>query len=508
MSGTVPSSQTSEDENEAPVTEQEVQKAQEQVLQEEVPEMGMGNYMLQFVGALGLLHVSKRAKVIDAFKQLKNPYLQYHLLQTQHPDAFQNVQRQLEEVEKEFERQKKGNKGKDPEKVKVGFGRLSQTMTYDELQRRKQAFGLASVTQTKINIDDINKKYEHTKSLYGLSDDNYTKLKSSYADWAKKNKGRTFDDYLLVEGRKLYLSQNNLSEKQINAKTRKKQIEEHEKSLHRARREAVQENKDVRLATHKAVQDALNPNTPLLTPEQFQFQQTQVLSGQYKKNEPFVRHPQQAGQPSQSIPPAQKISLPGISSFQSKISDFFKRSAALQFARTAMRNAIASSLMALRGAGLRSVAKLGLSFARSALPFLFKTASRVAITAGGAVASLGTTLLMQAGLEILKKIPGIGKVAQLLDDAIMGLIKYAALFAIGVPVAILLLFILGLSNSNIIPSFSSQDAILVASPQTAVYSWHEFEKTFLAQTKSWSQFVKENLVPSKMYLSSELKIRN
>lgn len=486
MSGTAPSSQTHEDENEAPVTEQEVQKAQEQALQEEIPEIGMGNYMLQFVSALGLIHVSKRTKVIDAFKQLKNPYLQYHLLQTQHPDAFQNMQRQLEEVEKEFERQKKGNKGKDPEKVKVGFGRFSQTMTLDELQRRQQALKLAGVTHTKIETDEINKKCEHTKSLYGLSDENYTKLKSSYADWAKKNKGRTFDDYLLVEGRKLYLSQNNLSEKQIDAKTRKKQIEEHGKSLHRARREAVRENKDVRLATHKALQDALNPNEPLLTPEQLQFRQTQILSGQYKKDEPFVRHPQQAGKPS---PPPQ-LHIPKISFSLPKIS-LPKFSFPSGFGKMfgGLSNLLGKSSGRIGGFLSKGITQIGSKL-------LSKVGSKAIASAIGQ--ALGSLL------------PGIGNAAAAIlsalgiDEAIMKLALWGAVFAVAVPVAILLLFILGLSNSNIIPSYSSRDAISVAFNQNATpIGWQEFEERFLTQTTSWSQFEKENLVPSKMYLSSD-----
>ena len=494
-----PPPDSEEEQEDQGLDENKAAKQAQQAFAEEVPEAQMISSMLQIIGGLGLLHVSNRAQVIEAFRTLNSKHFIHNVLDLKDPEKLREIQQALQIAGKEMTDKKKrwDKQGKKQDYVDVGIGKLKQKLSFSDYQRRVQAVKIARIFHNKVNAEIITEKFRNAKSVFGLNDENAFKLKRGLAEWLKKNPGATINDYLSIHGKRYYCEENSLDEKRLNGQ-QKEDLKKKSVDLHKKNEETVKktQNSEETIGRYKAgrrvVRDTLNPNVPS---PQLDYQLSQsVLNGTYQQKTQLIPQQQPTTPPVRVIPQPiitkipSKIILPNFD-IKSRIANFLAKSAALQAFRLAMRNAIAYSLKALRSAGLRSVAKLGLSFARSSLSFLFKTGSRLAIKAGltaaGAAASLGTTLLAQAGLELLKKIPGVGKIAQIFDDAVLGVVKWGAILAVGSVVVVFILIIFG-TDSLFSTNTASNPMIIPQIAQSAIqkYSWKEFEEKYLTTAYS------------------------
>ena len=522
----VDSSQQTEGQEPQDISEQDVQQ---------------GKLVAQLAGAFGLLNLKGFHTANDAFKVLSDPKLAENLLDLEHPEKYADAVSAGRIAKEELGRKANAKRGFAQKRFLFWKGKK---FTSDDLDRVGQATKAAGKVRGVVKATEDNIRFRNALSIYGITDEQ--KLRTTVAEWMKNNPGRSLDEALAVMGTQLSgldkpergkeKEEKRKGLQKQNEKAGKQAIEESKLSIGRGKEviegyldrsktkptgtqeeinlnyietgtHLTNEEKNLLKQTGAGVEESLKTIPTVSTPPQPKYDLGQ-LAGGFAEGAHFEeimgRPPSVTPLTSQPAPIAAKTSLPGTSGIKNSIINFLKNSAALQAVRLAMRNALAYSLKALRGVGLRSTAKVALSLTRSAFPFLFKTVSRLAITAGGAAASLGTTLLAQAGLELLKKVPGLGKIAQALDDAIMGLVKGAAYFAVGAVVVIFLLVIIetqSLFSHNTI----NNPVVLEAQKQNINYSWNEFEKRFLVKEldnkAGWLKFEKENFVPTKEFLS-------
>lgn len=523
-------------------SEKEAQEALSQAYQEAAPEPGILNQMLMFGLGVSATVGWKRAEVIKAFSAVNGKNFQHDLLKVVQQEKFLEAEENFEIVKKEVEEKRAAvekkrkellAKGKQQEAdklskgVKVGAWRFSETMTFEEFDRKSQAYTIGKAVQNKITGAEINIKIDRVVDRFSLNKTNEASLRHGMAKWLRENPGKSIDDYLLTAGTKLHLSQNGLEEKKLD-KTKKQELAKQKASLAKefktARKEAIQKHKKSIIAGQGAIRDNLSGNQPILTQEQLNAQRLAVAKGTYQAQTPIPQgqQPQAQLQPQTAVAPqipTQPVVAPTTQTSQPQVSlglatrfrgflqtrfnirlpvfdlsigqqwlsGFIGRFAFLQGAKLAVRNFAAFSLISLRGA-----------LSGTALRSLIRPAFQLgkAVVGGGlAGVSLGTSLLITAALTLAEKLPLIGGVIQGAEKFIMIIL----LLAIGIPIAILVV-----GGGVFMATLTTKPTFLRAT-DNAVLSWSEFSKQNLTISSpsqlSWEQFEKNNLNPSKQYLS-------
>lgn len=473
MSGTAPSSQTSEDE-----TQQEEQEYKD-ISEQDIHQLG---FSTQIFGAVMLVKTKRYQTFKNAYNTLTDPKLAENLLDFTHPENVAAARTALNITEKELK--KKGNTKRGYTESRFFFGK-SRQITPDQYKRALYATTVSQRLHNKINKRTTDIKLELHMKRFGVPASEVEKVKKSLFEWMRKNPGKNIDDAILSATRQKYEEQKK--------KLDKKEEEVLKKELSGAKKQAADEHKETIDRGARVTKDILDPNQPQLTLHQLHekidfvekgVSPTQQLSPIQVK--PVVSAPSSIPKPP-SLPPQLHIpkisfSLPKISlpkfSFPSGFGNMFGG-----------LGKIGGMFNKLGGFG---------SGIKSGLGQLGKTAL-TKLGLGAATGGVATALSL--AFDAIRALTGID---------IEGLVLKAALFAVAVPVVILLLFIFGLSNSNIIPSYSSRDAISVASSQNTTLGWKDFEEKFITnvyspQTASWSQFATENLILPKTYISLEQK---
>ncbi len=450
---------------------------------------------VQNFGGFMFLKTDRFQKFKNAYNTLTDPKLAENLLDLDHPENLTQTQSAISISRHELA--KKGNMTRGYTESRFLFWK-SNRLTPDQLYRARYATIVSKRIHRNVNRNTQELKIQNYLNRFGSSDSDKTNLRKSLNEWLKNNKHRNLDDALVSETRRQYYERGE--------SFGKKEERELRTNLDQTRKTVINGMKGEIDRGTVVIKNALNPNTPSPDVGGLRPEIKQMETGKIAPVVPTIAPATPTTAP--PIPPVintSKVSVPGISGLRGQFSEFLKKSAALQAMRTLMRNVLASSINALRGVGLRSGAKLVLSFARSALPFLFKTASRAAITAAGTAASLGTSLVAQAGLEVLKKVPLIGNVAKVLDDALMGMVKALAILIIGVPIAIIILVLFAGPSLNTIPNYGAQNSMKVSLKNpTQRFVWSDFERDFLSSKKvkventnlSWDVFEKNYLQES------------
>lgn len=496
---------------------QEEENEQEKIEDPSDQDVGQMGEMVKNLGGLIMLKTDRFNKFKNAYNTLTNPKLAENLLDLDHPENLRETQSAIKISRHELD--KKGN-------IKRGYTESSflfwksDRLTPDQLYRARYSTILAKRLHLRVNQTSNKNKIEGFVQNFAATDQEAVEIRKSLEKWRKDHPGKSLDEAILAESKRI--------KKARGEGFGKKEEGEIEKQLKEARGKAVETHKNEASRTADQIKYTLDPKNPAPPASQLRPDLQQIQTGQIAPEKlaggfaeipsdladaimgydlPVKKIPVSTPATTPSTPPpsivnASKMSVPGASGLQRRFFDLLKKDAALQFARVFMRNALAYSIRALRSVGLRSGAKLLLSFAKNHLPFLFRTATRAAITAAGAAASLGTSLVAQAALEALKKIPIIGGVVKALDNAFMGLVKGLAILIIGLPVALIIYILFAGSSLNTIPNYGVQNSMKVSLKNTTPkYTWSDFENNFLVLKKNklqtanltWEEFEKDNL---------------
>ncbi len=499
-------------EGDEPLEDEENEQAKvEDISDQDVAQMGA---MVQGLGGFMMLKTNRFNEFKNAYNTLTDSKLAENLLDLDHPEKLGAVQSAVKVSRHELD--KKGNQARGYTESRFLFWK-SDKLTPDQLYRARYSTILAKQLHQRVNLQSHQNKMEWFISNFAAGDQKTAvELKKSLDKWRKDHPGTSLDEAIRAESKRI--------KKARGEGYGRKEEEEISKKLAEARKKAIEKYKDEAARTAektKSVQDSGKPAPDAL---QLRRDLAEIQTGQIAPTAPTAALATPAAPTAPAITPStpttppsgpplvnsSKVSVPGISSLKGRLSEFLRKSAALQAMRTFMRNALAYSIKGLRSVGLRTVAKSVLSFARNTMPFLFKTASRAAITAAGAAASLGTSLLAQAGLEVLKKIPVIGSVAKALDDALMGVVKGLAILIIGVPIALIILVLFAGPSLNTVPNYGVQNSMKVSLKNPSQrFAWSDFERDFLVLKKkklqtanlAWEEFEKNNLRRSLSLLS-------
>ncbi|MBI3955369.1 hypothetical protein HY338_02910, partial [Candidatus Gottesmanbacteria bacterium] len=493
--------------------EEDEQEKVKDISDQDVGQMGK---MVKDLGGFMMLKTGRFNEFKNAYNTLTDSKLAESLLDLAHPEKLARVQSAVKVSR--YELAKTGNKARGYTESRFLFWK-SNRLTPDQLYRAGYSTMLAKQLHHRVDQTSSKYKIEGFINNFKGTDQENEALRKSLSKWRKEHPDKSLDEAIISESKRIKTSRGE--------RFAKKEEEEVQKQLAAARSKAVEEHKAEAARTSDHIKYTLDTNNPAPAPAQFGRDLKEIQTGQIapvKLAGGFAEIPSDLGDaimgydipakkiptttpttPPSGPPPAvntSKVSVPGISSLKGRLTAFLNKSAALQAAKVFMRNALAYSIKALRSVGLRSVAKSVLSFARNTMPFLFKTASRAAITAAGAAASLGSSLLAQAALEVLKKIPVIGSVAKVLDDALMGLVKGLAILIIGVPIAIIILILFAGPSLNTVPNYGVGNSMKISLKNpTQKYAWSDFERNFLTADLSWEDFEKNSLRLSVPLLS-------
>ena len=131
---TVPASAGTEESQSQEDALKTASQQQEKNFQEQVPEIQMGSAFLSTVAGLGLLHISDRAGVINAFQILNDKDVGKNLLDLT-PKEFRRYQESQRIVSREFDTQRKRaeKRGQPFKEARVGVWRIRQTMSPEGL---------------------------------------------------------------------------------------------------------------------------------------------------------------------------------------------------------------------------------------------------------------------------------------------------------------------------------------------------------------------------------------
>lgn len=502
---------------------------------QEVDDIGStGIAVASIFGSIAADKLAKRKEIIDAFARLNDEDYYNKLLNFGNNKEGNQVFRQLEKdqslIRQEVLRQKSLNRKPEAQTIyKVGIGPWEQRIDETLLNRKTAAFKSAKTIQGKVEAEEFIKKSTNARREYGLDDKHFQDLQHGFAEWKSQNPKGTIDQYLTSSGvRGIY--RDNFRTDSQNPDAKKKSDKEIDKIFYEQgdkisglneelHIKTVQEHKEEILNTHKSIQEISDLSKPLAT------NQLSAPSIERKASLEKVTAPGSSPvtAPPPTSPPTPSLITPaaaatkrvktitagnpisrGIAKFLSTVQErmrlvntkflahFSAKAAALYAAQklTAFR----ASALALNGIRHFMAAHFKSAFLQGATKFLTSAAFKVigsAIKAAAALGSLGTTLVIAAVDELMKRLLGFSMM-----DAGKFALK-AAIFGIGAVVfviIVILFFTLSTSSSLLSSKTSSNPKIFTMDYKTGGigYNWQEFDKQFLAVTPAqkfaWNEF--------------------
>lgn len=538
--------------------EKQQQQENEQGFQELTPEIAQGQFVAQLLLGIALIHVQKRENTREAFKTFKDPKFAEKILKVSDPAGFQRMLRDYHLVKKEVTKQQKRKKSGKIDTASIGFGPWKQTLNLDTFSRQEQAISLCNPLHTKINADNIKFKIQRTGQLYGLSNESMTSLRKGMKSWLKANPAGTINGYLREQGPQLYLKQKvgqepNLSEKEIKKrlnnekKQRAKELKElskkHGDYLTAARLDAVVHNEGRITRVQQVVEEVFISD---ISPAQLKERQKYIQHGgvqepvviptteQFATLEDIIKETtaqppsQQAEQQTTTQPPLQtaqqqpmnvtadnrRSQPPPTGRKPSSFKPFFSipKISIPKLSLPPGLGKFFTKLSSIRNIGSRLVS----AGFKKAAGFLGKQAL---IKGLGGLLSAGTLTALSAVSDVIKKFTGID-----IEGVVIKFALWAAIFAVGIPVAILFLVVFGILGSSSSKSasffpFNSQNALVVSGPnssQPLSFNWEGFEEKYLSNNSqpvsndviSWQQFENEYLNPHGEYITKISNIKD
>lgn len=520
----------------------------QEALSLEVPETAQLEPIIQLLGVFLIGKEKNQDEILRAFSVVNRINYYNDLLKLRYPQTFAWIEENYRIVKREIDRQNNHpkNKGKQLDEYKVRFGLFSQKISREEFIHKSQAYTVASAVHQRVNADDIRNKFSQTSAIYSLTPQSTQELKRSMASWMKENPGRSYDDYMVLKGKQLYLEQQLKPGQKLDRKTQRQLEREHGKSLREKTAAWKKQSDAFRVSTIKSQREmimraqevikGITIQKGIFTDEQIKQQLDYVLHG--KKEAPTVTPTPVATTtvtqiPSVVISETTQTPLPGpytttATDFPSGVEHTTPSSTLRPFlespapARDQTPNIPAPqiSVPAGRFAGLQ---KFFANFKNSGFGKMLGGLGRGLGIIGGGVGGLltkGATALasklgIRAGLGAASG--GIYTAASLIAGLFgIDLDKIAltaAKFAVAVPV-VLLILILFPSGSNSSTQFpvgakNATPVAMVSPNQHKPLSWSQFEEKYLTNkpnlfgdiNSDWQAFERENLLPQTPYLS-------
>ncbi len=445
------------------------------------------NIAIQALGGIAALHFSDRARVIEAFAKVGDPGYAYDLLDVRDPEKLRQVNEAHEIVNKEIAKKDK-SAGKKLDKYEVGVGPFKRILTRDTIDRRDQARQVANAVHNRVNAEEMRLKIRNASTIYGIDEG---QLKKDMAGWLKKNKGKSVDDYLVVHGRELCRqnpARNDVKERE--QKFRKSLKDEV------ARKEAIKNQAGVVARGRQEILRRLDPNNPILTPEQLKQNIQAALRGApYQQGQTAQQQPQQQPQ-QQTSPPQQAVPIQtppivaanppfqrprrwlqnfsrGIDAINNRIRDAIQRSIIGQ-----IRNLIAQKI----------ASAVAFMVAKKAAMIAAMTAVKAAAASFLTAISGGTFAAIMAAYEGLKKIPIIGGVVGLPEQILKSVVIDGAKFAASIVIMIIsvifiFIFMSPSSSRSMIPDPEARSVENSQPNQTESTTWKLFEKDYILVKK-------------------------
>jgi hypothetical protein len=202
------------------------QEAQEEQNKNYVEDSGAEvlNYAIQFGLAVIMLRLFQREKVIDAFKDFKNQEFASDLKILDEAGNIEKYQEAKKKIDKEIESRfsdrklksdlkskkitdeqywdeiKKRFKGVEKIKVGTGKGKFGEELSYDDYERRSQALFEAEKVHDRVSKIAQENRPSLTVSHFGMSEGEKKGFDNQFAEWKKKNKNGSFDDFIDTKG--------------------------------------------------------------------------------------------------------------------------------------------------------------------------------------------------------------------------------------------------------------------------------------------------------------------
>ncbi|OGG02103.1 hypothetical protein A2W14_01880 [Candidatus Gottesmanbacteria bacterium RBG_16_37_8] len=274
-----------ENEKEELNPEKESQQQQSDFFSEEVPEGEMATSWAAWAAYFIGKPLKNREDILLALKHVNHANFEHELLKVRDPVKFQMLTRDFQISLKEIEKQRKSKKGQKRGYAQVGMGpfkRYKEQIVFDAFDRKEQAFKLATAVQNKINTDEYKLKIAKTSEVFGLNEENTTKLRKNAAEWQKENPGTHIDQYFHSFGQRFHLEQQLISDRKLNvreknraikklAKKQNKQLAETSKTLFseldKARVEVLHSNREQIITAQAEIKQLLDPSKAVVTDE-------------------------------------------------------------------------------------------------------------------------------------------------------------------------------------------------------------------------------------------------
>lgn len=519
--------------------EQEEQGFVPQDIGEDLPESAQLSIVSQFLGALALMRISKRAEVISAFARMNQTKFKYHLrYYLRDPSKFRDLIDQHNLVKNEIGKHIKREKKRDPNapaptSTSVGFWKFKQSIDHDVFNHRSQAITVMQAVQNKVSTDERAICIANAAKHYGLDGERTQQFAQSYEEWRKKNPTASLDTYLHDQGAKLDADQTG---KELSRSDRRKIKRAVDTANQTARDQAIKANTQNGYTTRarQLINQTLDTTQPLLTTDQLK-QQLEDITREPQSQMAKLEEPA----PSPTLPPDELLSqsAAGTGVGSKEMEDLYSEVMGVEAAPTPPAPATAPAAQpptthvpappstpkfSFLPSGMRNlfsnISNRIKSFTDRISSFVNKLGPAGSFLTGGlgglaksALSGLGSKLGGSAALNALGKqlaswLGGpVGKALLLVNDILKSLI---GVDVVGLSVKAIVLVIVGVVI--ILPMvafggdlFSSGETISVLSQSDAAQTsigWKTFEEEFFV-ADSWEQFEEHQLVSQENIFS-------
>ncbi len=468
-------------------------------------DLAQTDIIAQLFGMFILYKAEGYTRVNNIFNTLNNPHLSKSLLDFNNPENYQAIRASLKAANQRFEKTKS-------KKLEKRFLWLHNTLTYDRYNRVVYATAVAKRVHRAVNSRTNDLKIQNQLQRLGLFGEEATKFKTRINTWLKDHPGQSLDEAIIVETSRVF--------RERNVKFGKKEKKALAVQLENDRKTALEQIQPMIKRAESVINSLQNPTNPLpsisdlhkeifyvetgqviidVTPppktelDLLRERQKEILDRGFKKTaEDLVELRSIEGKiRSLQTPSPSQPTLSTLTPITTTPAPSSQRLTVSRFNLDNLFSKIFPRLSSIAGKTSRALTSIGQRLINRGLQFTLKGLGKI----GGKV----------LGQLISSIIPGIGNllvgIAQVLGLDELAL--KAALFAVGVVVALFILIILGLSGGSYLfspytPYNPLVIPVLTPTPSNVSQSWQEFEKENLLV---WETFEKENLLPQQTYLT-------